>query len=66
MVVGFITTSAIRFVVCCNKNNTMGATCGAETAYPYRVPEFARVWILVLGGFVLFMLSHYNKILRND
>jgi hypothetical protein len=51
--------SYVPFVVCCNKDNTMAATCGAETAYPYRVPEFSLVWILVLVGFVLFMLSHY-------
>jgi len=42
----------------CNKNNTLGVTCGAGTAHLSRTAEFAPV-LLFLVGFVLFMLSNY-------
>ena len=37
----------------CNKSNTTGATCGARTAYPSGIHEFALVFKLVLAWFVL-------------
>jgi len=39
--------SFITYHRVCNKSNTTGATCGAETAYPFGTPKFIPVFGVV-------------------
>ena len=41
----------------CNKNNTMGGTCGAEISYHSTAPIPPRLFLHVLVWFVLFIFS---------
>jgi hypothetical protein len=63
--------SIITYHPVCNKINTTGATCGAETAYPFGTPKFIPVFgvVCVVRSsvfFVMFCRLLYGLFLYND